>query len=548
MEHGLITLTGGAHIANLRAEQLVSDPEVGDLFEGRLWYNVTEKKSKSFQNGVVVTFATGGDASALQIEVDKIETALGLTAAGDFDTAALASSNYLVGSTTQKETNTKLDVALKAVADSVAGTVTTQLEAIQTEVNQVEASVGLGADGTLAAFTGATVVSASTDLRSAVVALDTNAAALAAADLVLQTNIDGKVAKAGDTMAGNLAFGGNYTVTGLTAAADPTQPVRKAEFDAAIFGLDFQSDVLGTETDFVDVAGRYIYEDGTNFATGVAASAGDIVKVNAAGEILAVEYDVSVAGTGAIVFNRAANKWFNLFGTSWTATQGLESIVDGVGLKKEGNVLSVNLGAGVAQLPSDEVGIDVRANSGLFLTADGTADSTDTNAQLAVKLAAGLKVDAAGIAIDAKGVVAANLAADVIGTGLQGADGVAISVKAAEGIAVSATGVGLDLVFADARFAGKTVTETALQTLTDAIAAVNAKVAGSEFLFTAQSAAVEHTIVHGLGQRFAGVTVYNASGKVTVPSEIEAVDANTVKVTMPAASIITAMIRANKVA
>ena len=69
---------------------------------------------------------------------------------------------------------------------------------------------------------------------------------------------------------------------------------------------------------------------------------------------------------------------------SWTEIAGPGAVGAGIGLSYSGTVLNVNLGAGVAQLPSDEVGIDIYVGGGLMTTTDGTASSTLTNAQLSL--------------------------------------------------------------------------------------------------------------------------------------------------------------------
>ena len=72
------------------------------------------------------------------------------------------------------------------------------------------------------------------DRAAADTALDT---AYKAADSTLQANIDLKVAKAGDTMSGDLAMGGNM-VSGLGTAVDGGDAVSKAVLDAAIAAQD----------------------------------------------------------------------------------------------------------------------------------------------------------------------------------------------------------------------------------------------------------------------------------------------------------------------
>lgn len=150
-------------------------------------------------------------------------------------------------------------------------------------------------------------------------------------------------------------------VTGLAS----TQSVTNA-IENALAGLDFQSDVLGLESDFAGVAGRYIYVDGTTFATGVAASANDIVVVDAAGEILEVAYDVSAAGPGALVWNRDATLFIRWDGAAWAEFGGISGVTAGNGIEKTGDVVSVK--AADASIVVAAGGISVGDLSATYVT------------------------------------------------------------------------------------------------------------------------------------------------------------------------------------
>jgi hypothetical protein len=63
----------------------------------------------------------------------------------------------------------------------------------------------------------------------------------------------------------------------------------------------------------------------------------------------------------------------------WTQFTGGANINAGIGLSKSGNTLNVNLGAGIRELPGDEIGVDVATTGGLTVAGGGSAD------QLAVK-------------------------------------------------------------------------------------------------------------------------------------------------------------------
>ena len=68
---------------------------------------------------------------------------------------------------------------------------------------------------------------------------------------------------------------------------------------------------------------------------------------------------------------------------AWVQFNGAGQISAGVGILKSGNTLSVRLGAGIAEAPSGEVGVDVYGTTpGLILTTDGSTPSTVTGAKL----------------------------------------------------------------------------------------------------------------------------------------------------------------------
>ena len=75
---------------------------------------------------------------------------------------------------------------------------------------------------------------------------------------------------------------------------------------------------------------------------------------------------------------------YDATGNKWLEVAGPGTVGDGIGLSYSGTTLNVNLGAGVAQLPSDEVGIDVWTGGGLMTTTDGGNVSSATNAQLSL--------------------------------------------------------------------------------------------------------------------------------------------------------------------
>lgn len=144
----------------------------------------------------------------------------------------------------------------------------------------------------------------------------------------------------------------------------------------------------------------------------------------------AYTYQIPVNARAVFVSNPISEHFghsYNYNGTSWTEFGGPSAVNAGTGLAWSGNTLNVLLGAGIVELPSDEVGIDVHANGGLMTTIDNSTPNTGTAAQLAIKLngatlnkgASGLSVSTSGITsneLATDSVIAAKIAADAVTT------------------------------------------------------------------------------------------------------------------------------------
>lgn len=108
----------------------------------------------------------------------------------------------------------------------------------------------------------------------------------------------------------------------------------------------------------------------------------------------------------------------------WAEIAGPGSIGAGVGLVYSGSTLNINLGAGITQLPSDEVGLDVDSGKAVQLT------STATGGLLTFVLdGSTMSQSASGLKIASGGVTGTELNASVAGAGLAGGGGSALSVN-----------------------------------------------------------------------------------------------------------------------
>lgn len=550
-QYGSLTFMGQGQIKNFTPEKLVADPAGAGLWEGRVWTNTTDNVIRFYLDGEVKQFAEGGslddylrrDGSlamlgALLLDSDDQSAATDLTAIskGHLDTQLATKQNTITGAATSITT---ADLTAERVAVSDAS--------------------------------GKVAVSTVTTTELGYVGGVTSP---------IQTQLDGKQAdlgytpvnRAGDSMTGQLAMNDNR-ISGVGAPLNATDVARKIDLETAIANLNWQDDVLAIQVDNTLVpqtveGARYIVTDVANLNAGFGTIAGvgdnDIVEYMDGSFVVA--YDISTAGAnaaGTFATNLDDGSFYRYNG-AWARFEGVDSIVAGIGLVRSGNTFNVNMGAGISQLPTDEVGIDVRANSGLFLTVDGSTASTDTSAALAVLLqsAGGLSfgVDG-GVQIASQGVTAAMLGA-VVGNGLAGGNGVAISVTAGDGITVDGSGVSVDETFLDglyarldgADFTGAVTVQAPtvdanparkldldnLDTeLSGAINDVNTRISAGYFVYDGTAtAASTHTVTHGMGQKYVGVTVVDEFDNVVGVDEITFVDANSFTVdVIPASKI-----------
>ncbi len=134
---------------------------------------------------------------------------------------------------------------------------------------------------------------------------------------------------------------------------------------------------------------------------------------------------------------------------SWTQFTGAGQITAGTGLAKDGNIINANLGAGVKESPSDEIGLDLAANSGLELTSQ----LTDGQVKIKPDVTTGttvapitLNTNGAGITVDnstivhstgqitvaSGGITSTEINSSIAGDGLQGGSGSALAVDVSD--------------------------------------------------------------------------------------------------------------------
>lgn len=529
---GNLTFAGLGQIQNLRVENLALDP--GTPSVGQMWYNTVEGAYKGWDGTTVFTFATGGNTEVLVSEIDAIETAVGLGSTGAY--TAPGSTNYLGATTTVIGAAVALDVALKSVSDAAVAA-QGAADATQAELDASQTAAGLNANGSFTAPTGTNYLGAASTLKSADVLLDAALKAVSDAADAAQATADLKVAKSGDSMSGNLSFGGTSKVVGLAAPTASGDATNKAYVDNLVNGLFWLNPVdarLAAAPITAAIGFRFLSTTDDKIYTAIAVDTFDAGVAPVSGQAVMVKSDESGWTTN---------------GTTWVQFTGAGQITAGVGLRKDGNVIDVNLGAGIGQLPSDEVGVDVSTAGGLFTTLDGTTASTATDAQLAIKLdGVSLQTTASGLSVKASGVTATELADSVAGNGLVGGAGTPLAVVAGTGITVTADDVGLDLTYADARYLntdGDTMTgllvlsadpSAALGAATKQyVDAVNTRLSAGTFVYTGSTSGTTHTVIHGMNNQFNTVTVYDSADKIIIPESVTADSVNQLTVTFASA-------------
>ena len=251
----------------------------------------------------------------------------------------------------------------------------------------------------------------------------------------------------GDTMIGDLNMGTNF-VTMTNPPTTGTQAANKAYVDSVAAGLSWKDPVRAAST--ANISGTY-----NNGASGVGATiaaGGTTITIDgvalANADRLLVKNQTTTANNGiylvsgvgsSVVLTRTVNmdapgEFYGAavlvtagttnINTGWTQTEvvatvgtdpvlwiqfsGSNTYVWGAGLSNSGNTVNVNMGAGIIQLPSDEVGIDVASGKAVQLTGSLTGDQL-TFVLDGAGITSGLSQSASGLKIAATGVTNAML-------------------------------------------------------------------------------------------------------------------------------------------
>jgi hypothetical protein len=184
----------------------------------------------------------------------------------------------------------------------------------------------------------------------------------------------------------------------------------------------------------------------------------------------------------------------------WVEIAGPGAVSAGIGLYYSGNVLNVGLGAGIQQLPSDEIGLDIVSGKAVQLTSSLTGGQLDFVLDGA-GITSGLTQSASGLKIAATGVTNAMLTNSSItvngdtGSFSQALGGtLIISGDATQGVSSTATAGTVDFTVQDASYTGTkgvaafTATEFVVTGGVVAIGVIgNSNLANSSITFTGDS-------------------------------------------------------------
>lgn len=413
--HGA-TFADNSWVENIHFERLATDPAVTEA--GRIWYNTTGKVFK------MSTLDAGGSVIIRKfLTVQELLDFKASLAATTVD----ASGTTLVGYDGQSGSNGKFSVTAGSL-DSALDTIVTKIDdiqedldsaesnsaAIQVELDATQAGAGLDVNGAYIAFEGTNHLDAATSLKNAdflldnAVAANTSTIAQEISDRIANDNL--KLDKAGGTMTGGINMSSN-SISGLAEPVDPQDAATKNYVDTVAQGLDVKESCRVASTGNIDTAtGGLLTIDGVVVVDGdrvlvknqtdatengiyIAASGawsrstdfdGDPASEVTPGAFTFVEEGDTNHDCGFVIVTDGEIT----LGTTeigWEQFSGVGQVIAGAGLQKSGNELFVNMGAGIVELPSDEVGIDVHPTGGLFTTSDGDTPSTETGAQLSIK-------------------------------------------------------------------------------------------------------------------------------------------------------------------
>jgi hypothetical protein len=360
-------LADGLSLSNTRS-LLNLNIELGPTFpttpnQGRVFY--LNAASGSLAIGLYVFDGTAWQSG----DITSVIAGNGLLGGGTIGDITLSLDPSVVSTVSSLNAEiTRAEAAETTLTTNLAAEVTNRIAADALKVNiagdTMTGLLVLSGDPTLALGAATKQYVDSTE-ATIVTSISNEATARTAADAL-------KVNKAGDSMTGNLVMGGSQ-IQSVGSPVNATDVATKNYVDSLVSGLSWLSPVdavLANHTTFASPVSGTRVLDTTD--TKIYTYSG-------------TAYDSGYTPVdGNAVFNKADETGYVFSGLTWVQFTGTGQITAGIGLSKTGNQIDVNLGAGIAQLPTDEVGVDVYVTGGLMNTVDGVNSSTITNAQLSL--------------------------------------------------------------------------------------------------------------------------------------------------------------------
>lgn len=489
------------------ASDLAAEVSARSTADATLTSNLTAETTRATTAEAGLQTAIDAEATARQ-EADSSETASRIAA----DTAAAAAASDQLAT----ETAARLagDAALNTRADN-----------IQAELDATQVGAGLGVDGVYTAPANTNYLGSATSLSNADVKLDTAIKAEADRAAGVEANLASAIANEAQLRTdgdANLQAQLTAYINGKVdqnATQDAAEAAARIAADAALQAeLDQTQASIGLDTN-----GAIIPVEGTNYLDGITSVFGGAfvldTQIKTVADGLATETTARQAADTA--FQNALNTEAQTRETADLALQQeLNTTQAGAGLETNGAYAAPTgsnyLGAAVSLKDADYVldaAIKVQEDAIASLAASsGSALASETAARIAGDNAAQAAVTSeANRAQAAESVLAADISAEAAAR--QAADATLTSGLAAE-------------------VADRTSGDAALQAEVDQI---NANLGKIYYLYDG-AAATSHTVSHGLGQKYASVTVIDANtDEVIIPQAIVFGDANTLTVTLNAA-------------
>lgn len=521
--NGNLEFIGGGQLINGRDENLATDPVAP--VAGQRWFNTATGTYKGFDGTDVIDFGAGGSDPALGAVVTSIKGGAGLELDGTY--LAPVGTNYLGGTTSLKDADSKLDTQIKANSDAVGAEVTARIAALAAEVTARNAAILVETDARIAAD--ATAADAVSDQFS------TESTARLAGDAANNTRVDGVQTEVNAIEAGvGLGVDGTYAAPADTAYLGTTTSVVNAmvALDAAIAN---EASIRGTADSSINAAltaeNQARIDADNELTTRVEAlEAGggggnpdpeETAARIAADAAIQAELDLSQAAVGLnSAGNYVAPTTSNYLNSTTTVMNALTTL--DTTLKTAHDDLAAET---LARTNADTTLTDA-------LNAEILTRTTNDNNQQAE-----INAVEAGAGLEANGSYAAPTGSNYLNAAasLKDADfKLDAQVKVvADSAAANTTAITNEVTARNTAIASAIATE-----VTDRNAAIATAVGSKSgfFLYTSGAAATSHTVTHNLGNKYATVTVIDDTDFVIIPNTIKYDTINQLTVTFSVAT------------